>query len=307
MAKIIVYNGHFYGEYCNVKTLPTPGATVAAYDRRRIEDGGKGSNVAAAIGRLGGSVAYINRCGNDEGGLYAMDCLGKAGVELDHLFLDPSVATNTGLCIVAEDGKNIILNFMDNGNYLTAPELDRCLEEIPDAEYIITGFEVPPDTALHALKTGHARGLHTILNPSPLEEGMVPEDLSFVDTLVVNEIEAAFLLGRPAGEGFDHISGAASLRERYGVRNVLITLGEVGSYILCPAGSYFAPAYPTQAVDTVGAGDGYLAALVWRLSLGDGFQQAMDWAGRYASYVCSHMGTLGVYPTFPELEEFLQR
>lgn len=65
---IIVVNGHGLGEYCDVKQIPKSGETCIAYNRRFEMDAGKGTNVACAIGRLGGSVAFVAKCGRDQCG-----------------------------------------------------------------------------------------------------------------------------------------------------------------------------------------------------------------------------------------------
>lgn len=306
MSKILVINGHCLGEYCDVAVLPAAGATVAAHKRRGIEDGGKGTNVAVAIGRLGGSVAFINKCGDDEGGRLGRKWMGEAGVDLSHYILDPDIDTNSGLCVIAEDGSNIIFNFFDDKNAITPEELDVCLPQCAGAEYLVTGFELPWKTALHAAKLGKALGLHTVLNLSPLEPGLELGMLDYVDTLIVNETETELLLNRPSGSITDYMAAAEQLRARYGVINVVITLGEKGSLAATPEGEFRAELFPVDAVDTVGAGDGYLAALVWRLSEGDAFDAAMRWASRYAAYVCAHVGTIGVYPTLEQLEAFWQ-
>ena len=306
MSKILVINGHCLGEYCDVAVLPKAGATVSAHKRRQVEDGGKGTNVAVAIGRLGGSVAFINKCGDDEGGRLGRKWMREAGVDLRHYVLDPNIDTNTGLCVIAEDGSNVIINFFDEKNAITPEELDACLPRCIDAEYLITGFELPWRTALYAARLGKKLGLYTVLNPSPLEPDADLGTLDFVDTLVVNETEAGTLLNRSVGRA-DGAEAAAALQARYGVTNVVITLGAEGSLANTPENIFRAEPFPVRAVDTVGAGDGYLAALVWRLSEGDAFDAAMNWASRYAAYVCTHIGTIAAYPTLEQLEAFWQK
>ncbi len=306
MSKILVINGHFLGEYCDVAKLPTVGETVAAHKRKHIEDGGKGTNVAVAIGRLGGSVAFINKCGDDKGGRLGKKWMGEAGVNLEYYRLDPDIDTNSSLCAIAEDGSNIIFNFVDDKNAITPEELDVCLPQCSDAEYLVTGFELPWITALHAAELGKKLGMHTILNLSPLEPGLELGHLDYVDTLIVNETETQILLHRPPGSITNYGLAAEELRRCYRVKNVVITLGASGSVAAVPEGPIHVDGYPVNAVDTVGAGDGYLGAFVWRLSQRDCFEAAMRWASRYAAYVCAHVGTIGVYPTLEQLESFEQ-
>lgn len=304
MAKILVVNGHCLGEYCDVVKLPSAGATVTARNRRYNDDGGKGSNAAVAIGRLGGSVAFVGKSGDDEGGMLGMKWMREAGVDLSHYFLDRNVKTNVGLCVVAEDGSNMIFNFFDDRNAVTPEELDEYLPQCEGAEYLITGFELPWKTALHAARLGDRMGLIVVLNPSPIDETMDLGDLSFVDILIINENEAAVLLREPVDAITDYMAAAKKIRDTYGPARVVITLGGKGSIACTPEGELRAEPCPASCVDTVGAGDGYLAALVWRLSEGACFADAMQWASSYAAYICSHVGTIGVFPDHTQLRQF---
>lgn len=303
MAKILVVNGHCLGEYCDVIDIPLKGETVTARNRRYTDDGGKGSNAAVAVGRLGGSVAFIGKAGNDEGGVLGQKWMSEAGVDLSHYFLDDSIQTNVGLCVIAADGSNIIFNFFDDRNSISPEELKLHLSQYIDAEYMITGFELPWRTSLYAARLAHSMGIKSVLNASPLDSSIELDDLSFVDILVVNELEAAFLLKEESAD--DPSVQAKKLSEIYGSPCVIITLGDKGSIAYKDGEIYRAKPYATVCVDTVGAGDGYLAALIWRMSEGDDLGTAMQWASGYAAYVCSHMGTINVFPTLRQLDEFL--
>jgi len=285
MEKVLVVNGHGLGEYCDVKKIPVVGETVKAFNRRFEADAGKGTNVAVAIARLGGDAVFIGKAGEDEGGYLGEKWMGEAGVDLTHYFLDARVATNLGLCIIAEDGSNIILDFDDDANSITIPELTEHMEACTDAAYLVTGFEIPVETSLYAARLGKKMGMKTVLNPSPLEETAVFEDLSFVDYLMINETEAAILMGDCDMSGMHMHKIAEELSSKYRTPNIIITLGADGSIAYTPEGRYSAAAYPAACIDQCGAGDGYLAALVWCLTNGTPLPESMEWASKYAAYI----------------------
>ena len=81
IPQIIVCNGHGLGEYCDVKRIPNPGETCIAYNRRFEMDAGKGTNAACAIGRLGGSVAFVGKCGVDQCGELGYKWMGESNVD----------------------------------------------------------------------------------------------------------------------------------------------------------------------------------------------------------------------------------
>jgi len=119
------------------------------------------------------------------------------------------------------------------------------------------------------------------LAPAPAEAaGLVAAG---VDWLVVNESEAAAMLGRPVAGLADAAEAAAAL-VRAGARNAVVTAGAAGAAYCgprdgtrdspgggtpdAPDGVATVPGFPVRAVDTVGAGDAFVGALAVALAAG---------------------------------------
>lgn len=62
--------------------------------------------------------------------------------------------------------------------------------------------------------------------------------------------------------GTENLEAAAAAVRKLGPTVVVITLGESGSYLDCPAGQSFFAAEPVAVVDKTGAGDAYSAGLI---------------------------------------------
>lgn len=295
---IIVVNGHGVGEYCDVKRIPVAGETARASNRRFEEDAGKGTNVAVAIARMGGKVAFLGKAGDDPAGKLGEKWMREAGVDISHFWLDPSIETDLGLVVVAEDGTNLCIDFDDDRNNL---QVDEAREHLPqmvgEARYLISGFSVSKETGLFAVKYGKELGLTTMFNPSPLVEGTEFPEMPFVDYLFVNETEAHIMMDLPKEQSIeDYMDIAKAIRERYKVGTVIITLGSEGSIAYDGKDTIRVPARKVQMVDQTGAGDGYMAAVTWRLSEGAKLGDAMKWASVYCGYLVTQFGSLGSYP-----------
>lgn len=65
---------------------------------------------------------------------------------------------------------------------------------------------------------------------------------------------------------------------RYPFVNLILTDGEAGLWAFTPNGVFSASAPPQEAINAAGAGDAASAALVWRLSLGEPWPEALRWA-----------------------------
>lgn len=301
---IIVCNGHGLGEYCDVKRIPNPGETCTAYNRRFEIDAGKGTNTACAIGRLGGNVAFIGKCGVDQASELGYKWMGESNVDTTHYWLDPSIESCMGLCIIAKNGENMLLDF-DNDSYsVQADEVDRCMRKMSGAKFVTSGFAQDINAGLQACKTGKALGMTTLLNPSPLRVGIALEELSYVDFLVVNEGESYELLDKDPEEDIGWEALGRLLQGKYKFKNVIITLGSKGSAAVTQDSVFMCPSTKVEMVDETGAGDGFLGAVAYCLSKGKSLKEAMEWSNVYAAYTVTKKGSLEHYPwkqSIPEI------
>lgn len=104
------------------------------------------------------------------------------------------------------------------------------------------------------------------------------EALRYIDILKVNEHEAAVLTGAA-----DPRHGAEILAG-WGVKEVVLTLGSMGSVILADGRAYEIPAFkPAEVVDATGCGDTYMAGYLYMRNKGAGYEEA----GRFAAAMCT--------------------
>lgn len=261
--------------------LPGPGETVTGATLAR-HPGGKGANQALAARRLGAHVALAGRVGRDAMAEEALALLRADGVDLTAVGVDDEASTGVALIAVSADAENqIVVASGANAEMLPAhlPPLD--------ADAVICQLEIPMETVIAA---GATRGLFCVnLAPAtPTAEAVFAR----ADLVIVNEGEAAF-------------QGAALAGTR-GL--VAITEGAKGARLL-KAGAEIARAAPPKvlAVDTTGAGDAFVGALVVALVEG----QAPDAALRFACAVGALAATKpGAQPSLPwreDVETMLRR
>jgi len=293
---IIVVNGHGLGEYCDVKTIPLPGETCTAYNRRFEMDAGKGTNVACAIGRLGGSVAFVAKSGRDLCGELGYKWITESNVDPTYYWTDPSIESCLGLCIIAENGENLLLDFDDDLYAIQPDEAERCIRKLKGARFLVAGFSQSVETGLKACEVGNELGMFTLLNPSPLRDDLQLPEMPYVDVLCVNENEAVRMLERTAGDKASLLDLGTQLRKKYRCPNVVITLGDNGSFAVTESDHWHIPAVKVEMADETGAGDGFLAAVTYRLSCGKTLREAMEWANVYSAYCVTKFGSLEHYP-----------
>lgn len=281
----------------HVDRRPIGGETVLGSDLE-TNPGGKGANQAAAAARMGGSVRFVGCVGDDGHGELLQRSLTAAGADLTGL-TRVAAATGVALITVTPDGENSIIVAPGANAHVTPALLDTVPDAWSGAEVVVMQLEVPMPTVEHVAAACVERGQRFVLNCAPAAP-LSPAVLAACDPLVVNESEAAFLLGD------DEPAPGADLARRLlelGPASVVVTLGPAGSVGLERGGSPVeVPARRVEVVDTTGAGDAFVGAMATALVRGAPLSEALEFGTRVAAYAVQHRGAQDSYPTLAELE-----
>ena len=278
-----------------VERRPGAGETVLGSDLA-THPGGKGANQAVAAARLGARAAIVGRVGDDSFGPFLREVLDREGVATGQLRTVPG-PSGVALITVDPAGDNAIIVSPGANSWLDAAGITAARPEFEAAGVVCAQLEVPLEAVTAAAGLAAAAGARFILNLSPARE--VPDSLlAAADPLVVNEHEAAFLLGdAPAGELGEQARALLAL----GPKSVVITLGAHGAYTADAAGGSAVPSPQVTVVDTTGAGDAFTGALAWRLSLGDPLASAAALAARVGAAAVTAHGAQGSYPALADI------
>ena len=302
---VIVLNNLGGGQSVQVDKLPLPGETVKGYKWKANIDAGKGPNSCIAMGRLGIHPAFIGKAGNDAAGSRGEKWMQESGVDTSGLLYSDDVMTGQGVRVVEKSGNNLIVCGESSSRALTVDEVIRELERLQPARFFSTGFEIREELTLEGARAAKRLGMTTILNFSPIPKENIGV-LDYIDYLVINETEGAVLAGLASWKDIPIRKLLETVRDRFQCGCVIITLGGEGSVGL--EGDTFWEISPIQinAVDTSGAGDAFLSAMIVNLVWGKDIQEACEWAGKFASYTTTLRGTIPSYPYLPDYEAYLK-
>jgi ribokinase len=285
----------------NVERRPEPGETVTDAQLSK-GNGGKGANQSAAAALLGASVIFLGRVGDDGFGEPLVEALADKGVDTGLIEAAPDSATGTAFIIVTPDGENAITVAPGANRHLTPEDVDGASESIAEARVLVVQMEVPNEVVLRAVEVAAERGTRALVNLAPPFE--VPRALlEKLDPLVVNEHEAAFLLGERV-EGVDGALSAAPELLALGPKSAVITVGEAGAVFAEGESSKHLPAPKVDVVDTTGAGDAFVGALAAQLAQGASLEEAVAYAVRAGAAAVTKEGAQGALPN-PETVEAL--
>ena len=124
---------------------------------------------------------------------------------------------------------------------------------------------------------GYLRKVETH-NVIPIDWEDKKEALQYIHILKANELEMVVLTGHT------DVHKAALLLNEWGVKEVVITLGSLGSVIYADGIFYDIPAYiPGAVIDATGCGDTYMAGYLYKRIKGNDIQEAGEFAAAMAS------------------------
>jgi ribokinase len=254
-----------------VPQLPRPGETLLGTDLVRLS-GGKGGNQAYAAARVapeGLPVMMVGCVGDDEAAVLLRGDLERAGVDVSGLRAVPG-PSGTALIAVDEQGENTIV-VIPGANAAWPEDVVEGLG-FATGDVVVLQLEVPFAVVEAVVARAAAAGARVVLNAAPLDRRAAAL-LASIDVLVVNEIEAAELFGFDGALDADAIAGiAAGLRST----DLVVTLGARG-VLFAPAGGAVRslPAYPVDAIDTVGAGDAFVGGFAVALAVSGNLESAV--------------------------------
>ena len=281
-----------------VERLPRPGETIVALDASE-DFGGKGFNQAVVAARCGATVRLVAAIGADALGERIRSRLAQEGVLTDGL---ATSSCGTDRCIIAVDrgGENTILSLVEaarNFDPVAQTPVDRW---IAGGGWVVMQGNLRPDVTRKCLALAKSKRAATALNPSPTYP---PEqyDWTLVDLAVVNRSEAMELSGQVGAEHAAH-----HLLDR-GAGAVAVTLGPEGSAFFSAVDAFRVAAPETEAVDTVGAGDVFCAAVVAARVVGLGWREAVEAATEAASASTARKGVLASFPSPEQMARVLKR
>jgi ribokinase len=277
-----------------VPRLPGPGATVLG-SAARFTPGGKGANQAVAAARLGADTAMVGCVGEDEFGRRLIAALRAEGIDAVGVRVVAEAPTGLAMIAVDSEGENLI-TVAPGANYQVGPA-DVAEAGARPRDVLVISAEIPVPAIRSAL--GQARGTLCVFNLAPVPE-TVAEAAALVadgapDWLVVNESEAAAVLGRPVA-GLADAGRAAAELVAAGPRHAVVTAGSHGAALAGPDGTDTIPGFRVTAVDTVGAGDTFVGALAVALAAGVPAPQAVRAASAAGAAAVTRHGAQTAMP-----------
>jgi ribokinase len=274
----------------------------------KLGPGGKGSNQAVAAARLDADVSLITKIGRDAFGEMAKRFYTEQGMSLSHIYEDPEETSATATIIIDENTReNSIIVVQGACAHLTIEEVETAKSDIGGADIFLTQLELPMAPTVRGIELAHAAGVPIILNPAPALP-VPPDLLAKVDYLTPNETEAVTLVGKESLDQFRDVEQLADELLAFGVRNVVITLGEKGAFVKGSGVTQHVPGFRMdKVVETTGAGDAFTGGFAVALAEKQSLVEAARFGCAVAGISVTRRGTAPSMPYRKEVDALLGR
>lgn len=250
------------------------GSSLSDGDHFLKKAGGAPTNVAAAIAALGGKVEIVTKVGKDPFGIHIIDVLKSFGISTDTITIDPLHFTTFAFVSLMENGERDFYFNRGADGLLTKEDV----ENIDMSAFTIshfgsaTAFLPGPLQSTYEYMLQEAKKHDHFISFDPnyrellfgdKKEEFIKRSTTFIQHCNFFKVsdEEAFLI-----TGQSNLEDAAAYFTRSSKAIFAITLGKEGTLIGMNGATSIVPSIPVQPIDTTGAGDAFVGAVLYQLS-----------------------------------------
>ena len=260
--------------------------------------GGKGLNQSIALAKSGLDVYHAGRVGFD--GQPFIDYLKEYGVKVDYLKKDEETATGHAIIQVSHS-ENCIILYGGANQLIDEAQIDEVLTHFEKGDLLLIQNEISSLTYL--ITKAHEKGLRIAFNTAPMDEKVFGYPLDLIDIFVVNEVEGKGLANVSSNRVEDVIAG---LQKAYPNKEIILTVGSLGSYYICGETVIHQEAYRVEAVDTTAAGDTFTGFYLASILRGEEVNTALRIAAKASSITVTKEGAAKSIPTLEQVLESMK-
>lgn len=287
--------------------------------------GGAPANICGAYAKLGGDAVILTQLGNDPFGDKIVEELAAAGINVDYVSRTDQANTSLAFVALKENGDREFSFYRKPGADMLYHQKQVPAEVFQDA-YALHFCSVSlgdfPMKEAHRKAIQIATDANAIISFDPNLRPQLWEDqedlrkavrefLPYADILKLSDEELEFITGETEIE--EAVDGLFAL----GIKVVLYTRGSKGAAVYTQHASASVPGSGKKAVDTTGAGDGFIGSFLYQLACdnknlkdlqemtGDEWKKYLHFSNVFCGQSIQKKGAISSYITRKKLEKFL--
>lgn len=259
--------------------------------------GGAPANFVYYSQLLGTESLLISRIGDDELGKETLYLLAQVGLNQEHIQIDafhPTGTVRVSLDAAAVPAfiieENVAWDYLEK-----SPSLRQLASKANAICFGSLAFRSSQSREtlnwfLSGLRADCLRVLDINLRPPFFSKDLIEYLFTQANVLKINETELELIKSLFSFQEREEIDILKKLLHLYDFKLIALTKGEKGSRLFTANKESSHPGFPVEAVDTVGAGDAFTAALVHGLLNGEELDEINEKANRLASLICTQKG-----------------
>lgn len=279
-------------------TLSGPILHTSNPGRTTTASGGVARNIAENLALLNVPTTLVGIVGQDALGDRVLAETKAAGVDIAQVEKFPG-ETGTYTALLDQHGELLIaLAAMDILEQLTPQFLKRKEEILLSARFVICDTNIPENTLEYLITLTQQNDIPLIIEPvsTPKVEKLkkvLNRSQHDVFLITPNQEEAEILSGEKINTD-ESLIDVCQILHSQGIQNVLITLGERGAYLSSASHACLIPSSPVNIKDVTGAGDAFVAGIIYGLIAGHPLDKSCQFGHAAAMYTLQTDST--VYP-----------
>lgn len=236
--------------------------------------GGVARNIAENLSRLFVDTKLIAAIGDDDVGKNIWESGTGVGIDMEHCCILPEKRTSMYVALLGADGELTVgLSNMETSELLPREHIQKKRSLIERATCVVLDCNLPGAVIGAVLEC--CRSPVYLDAVSTAKALRARPYLRQIDTIKLNIWEAASLSGMPIELGsfeasasdraiaFDALKRAARKLHEDGVRRVFVTMGHLGVFWSTNRVAAYLPSMPIRMVNATGAGDAFMAGVVY--------------------------------------------
>lgn len=283
--------------------------------------GGAPANVLALLAKLGKKTAFIGKVGEDQFGLFLKNTLENLNIDTTGLILSKEFNTTLAFVHLNDNGDRTFSFYRNPGADMMLTKDELKLDLIHKAKIFHFGsLSLTKEPVISATfkALDYAKAKNKIISYDPnlrtalwdnldFAKAQIKKGLHYADILKVSEEELLFIT-----DICDMEKATKYLLDNYNIKFIFVTLGEKGCFYRYCNNYGIVESFKVNPVDTTGAGDSFLGAVLYKLIDKDIDNLPIDklikivrFANAVGALVTTKKGSLSIMPDLNSINSML--
>lgn len=285
---------------------PAKGQLITVEDMS-LHTGGCAANTGIALSRLGIKTGVIGKVGSDGLGDFIVNALKREAIDIKGIARSQKDNTSSTMVIVDKDGERSFIHNIGANADFGIKDINFDLLKNCKIAHIAGSFLMPQfdgKQTKECLEKLKKHGIKTSVDTAWDSTGkwlkIIEQSLPFIDIFIPSIDEARLISGK------DTLKEMAEFFMEYGVKTVVIKMGDKGSYAKDKDKELYIPPFKVEAKDTTGAGDSFVAGFLAGVVHGFPLEKSLELGNAVGAMCVTQFGASAGIKSFDETLQFIK-